>query len=118
MGLEQVTPGGASCLCLSLTPGGSDGKKIHHETQVWPLGWEDPLEEEMAAHCSLRIPGTEELGRLQPLGYKESDRAEWLSLNIVSTAVAFLNNGKGDLGSAQKCFVNSLGKIQNESCFT
>ena len=27
MGLEQVTPGGACCLCLSLTPGGSDGKK-------------------------------------------------------------------------------------------
>ena len=41
------------------------------------LGWEDPLEEEMAPHCSLlawRIPWTEEPGRLwsitlQKVGY-------------------------------------------------
>ena len=33
------------------------------ETQVWSLGWEDPLETEMATHSSIldwRIPGTEE----------------------------------------------------------
>ena len=33
------------------------------KTQVWSLGWEDPLEEEMATHsCILawRIPWTEE----------------------------------------------------------
>jgi len=37
------------------------------ETQVQSLGWEDPLEEEMAAHSSIlawRIPRTEEPGRL------------------------------------------------------
>ena len=35
------------------------------------LGWEDPLEEGMAAHSSIlawRIPWTEEPGRLQSLG--------------------------------------------------
>ena len=35
------------------------------------LGWEDPLEKEMATHSSIlawRIPWTEELGRLQSTG--------------------------------------------------
>ena len=41
------------------------------ETQVWSLGWEDPLEKEMATHSSTlawKIPWTEEPGRLQPKG--------------------------------------------------
>ena len=41
-----------------------------HETQVPSLGWEDPLEKEMATHSSIlawRIPWTEELGRLQSI---------------------------------------------------
>ena len=39
--------------------------------QVQPLGWEDPLEEDMATHSSIlawRIPWTEEPGRLQSTG--------------------------------------------------
>ena len=43
------------------------------------LGWEDPLEEEMATHSSIlawKIPWTEEPGGLQYMGHKESDRAE------------------------------------------
>ena len=41
------------------------------ETQVQPLGQEDPVEKEMATHsCILawRIPWTEETGGLQPMG--------------------------------------------------
>ena len=41
------------------------------ETWVRPLGWEDPLEEEMAIHSSIlswRIQGTEESGGLQSMG--------------------------------------------------
>ena len=41
------------------------------ETQVRSLDWEDPLEKEMATHCSIlawRIPWTEEPGGLQSLG--------------------------------------------------
>ena len=41
------------------------------ETQVWYLGWEDPLEKEMVTHFSIlawRIPWTEECGRLQSMG--------------------------------------------------
>ena len=40
------------------------------ETQVRFLGQEDPLEKEMATHCSILawiIPWTEEPGRLQPM---------------------------------------------------
>ena len=40
------------------------------ETQVQSLGWEDPLEEEMATNSSIlawRIPWTEEPGRLQSI---------------------------------------------------
>ena len=45
------------------------------ETQVQSLGWEDPLEKEMATHCSIlaqEIPWTEEPGRLHMVA-KESD---------------------------------------------
>ena len=41
------------------------------ETQVEFLGWEDPLEEEMATHSSFlswRIPSTEEPSGLQSMG--------------------------------------------------
>ena len=48
------------------------------EKQVQSLGWEDPLEEEMATHSSILariIPWTEELSRLQFMG-SESDTTE------------------------------------------
>ena len=41
------------------------------ETQVRSLGWEDPLEREMATHSSSlawKIPWTEKHGRLQSMG--------------------------------------------------
>ena len=41
------------------------------ETWVQSLGWEDPLEKEMATHSSIlawKIPWTEEPGRLQSMG--------------------------------------------------
>ena len=41
------------------------------EMQVWSLGWEDPLEEEMATHFSILAWGiqwTEEPGELQSMG--------------------------------------------------
>ena len=41
------------------------------ETRVQSLGWEDPLEKEMAAHSSIlawKIPWTEEPGRLSSMG--------------------------------------------------
>ena len=41
------------------------------EKWVQSLGWEDPLEEEMATHSNIlawEIPWTEEPGRLQSMG--------------------------------------------------
>ena len=54
-------------------PGDSDGKEFicNARDQVQSLGWEDPLEKEMATHCSIlawRIPWTEEPGGLQSMG--------------------------------------------------
>ena len=42
------------------------------ETRVWYLGWEDPLEKEMATYSSTlawKIPWMEEPGRLQSMGW-------------------------------------------------
>ena len=55
------------------------------ETWVRSLGWEDPLEKEMATHSSIlawRIPWMEELCGLQSTGRKESDMAEWLHFHF------------------------------------
>ena len=54
-------------------PGHSGGNKsaCKWETRVQYLGWEDPLEKEMATHSSIlawRIPRTEEHGGLQSMG--------------------------------------------------
>ena len=41
------------------------------ETRVQSLGWEDPLEKEMATHSNIlawKIPWTEEPGGLQSMG--------------------------------------------------
>ena len=57
---------------------------VMQETGVRSLGWEDPMEKEMATPSSIlawRIPWTEELGRLyNPWACKESDMAGQLSL--------------------------------------
>ena len=62
---------------------------IMWETWVWSLGWEDPLEKEMAAHSSTlawKIPWAEEPGGLQSM---ESQRVghDWatsLSLSFMT----------------------------------
>ena len=50
-------------------------------TQVWSLGWEDPLEKEMATHSSIlawKIPCIEESGGLQSMG-SQRVRHNWAS---------------------------------------
>ena len=54
------------------------------ETQVRSLGWDDPLEEGVAAHSIVlawRIPWTEEPGRLQSMRLQSLDKTEQLSLS-------------------------------------
>ena len=44
---------------------------VTQETRVRSLGWEDPLEKEMATHSSTlawKIPWTKEPGRLESMG--------------------------------------------------
>ena len=56
------------------------------ETWVQSLGQQDPLEKEMATHSSSltwRIPCTEEPGGLPPVGCKESDMTEQLTLALL-----------------------------------
>ena len=55
------------------SPGSSDGKASAYNAgdRVRSLGWEDPLEKEMATHSSIhawKIPWTEEPGGLQSMG--------------------------------------------------
>ena len=53
---------------------------------VISLGWEDPLEKEMATHSSIlawKIPGTEEPVRLQSICHKESDITERLNIHTL-----------------------------------
>ena len=56
------------------------------ETQVLSLGWEDPLEKEMATHSTIlawRIPWTEEpVGLHSPWGHKASDMIERPTLSL------------------------------------
>ena len=55
------------------------------EMKVQSLGWEDPLEKEMATCSSVlawKIPRTEEPGGLQPVGRKEPETTEWLSTHV------------------------------------
>ena len=72
-------------------PGGSDGRvPAMQETWVRSLGWEDPLEKEMATHSSIlarEIPWTEEpvlcrLAGYSPWGHKELDTTERLHFHI------------------------------------
>ena len=58
-------------------PGGSVVKNPPADQEPWvpSLGWEDPLEKEMATHSSIlawRIPWAEEPGRLQSTGSQKS----------------------------------------------
>ena len=51
------------------------------ETWVRSLGWEYPLEKEMATYSSIfawKVPRTEEPSRLQSMGHKELDTTEQL----------------------------------------
>ena len=75
------------CSLTTGFPGGSVVKNLFavqetQETWVQTLGWEDPLEKEMATHSSIlarKIPGTEEPGRLPSMGLQRvgHDRSNW-----------------------------------------
>ena len=57
------------------------------DTQVWSLGWEDPLKKEMTAHSSIlawKIPWIDEPGKLPSMG-SQRVRDDWaISLHFTS----------------------------------
>ena len=59
------------------------------ETQVWYLGWEHPLEKEMATHSSTlawKIPWIEEPGRLQSMGLQRTGH-DWATLQASQSII-------------------------------
>ena len=67
------------CLFFSLVAQKLKCLPAMQETWVRSLGWEDPLEKEMATRSSIlawRIPWMEEPGGLSPRGHKELDKTE------------------------------------------
>ena len=73
-------------------PGGAEVKvsACNVGDLVRSLGREDPLEKEMATHCSIlawRIPWMEELGGLQSTGRRESDTTEQLHFTMAGTVL-------------------------------
>ena len=76
---------------LPVTPGVSQVAQMvkclsaMQETWVRSLGWEDPLEKEMATHSSTlawKIPGQRSLVGYSPWGHKESDMTERLHFSL------------------------------------
>ena len=68
-------------------PCGSDGKAAacNEGDQVRSLGWEDPLEKEMATHSSTlawKTSWMEKPGKLQSRDGKELDMTEWLHFYV------------------------------------
>ena len=74
---------------------------VMQETWVQFLGWEVPLEKEMATHSGIlawRIPWIEEPGRLQFIGSQESDMISlYLSISLQphSEGVSRVVEGQG-----------------------
>ena len=81
------------------------------EMEVQPLGWEDPLEKEMATHSRIlawRIPWTGEPGRLQSMGLQRV-RHDWSDLAHTHLWLLGLKiNSETVKGSESPCAVNFL----------
>ena len=82
------------------------------ETWVRSLGWEDPLEKEMAIHSrtiAWKIPWTEEPGRLQSMG-SQRVRHNWVTSLIHSlTGASLVAQLVKNLPAMQETWAQSLG---------
>ena len=69
------------------------------ETQVQSLGWEDPLEKEVAIHSSIlawEIPWTEEPGGLQSMeSQKSQTQLTYYTLSLLTGHPSTINAGFG-----------------------
>ena len=110
-----------SCLLCSCFPSGASGKDLtcqcqRHEAWVRSLGWEDPLEKDMATHASIlawRIPWTEEPGRVA----KSRTRLKRLSTHTCSNVLITAQHSLQFTGPSQTYkiliilhFLSQMGK--------
>ena len=82
------------------------------ETQLRSLGWEDPLEKEMAIHSSTiawKIQWTEEPGRLQSMGSHRVGH-DWSDLAAAAAAAAASKENTEDLSQSSVSQTAKLGK--------
>ena len=91
-------------------PGGSVAKNPPAKQESWvqSLGWEDPLEKEMATDSSIlawEIPWTEEPGGLQSMGSERlrHDRSDEVCTHAVSAV-----SGCSSIGSFSEWFLQYL----------
>ena len=84
---------GVFCCWTSLVAQTVKRLSAMRETWVWSLGWEDPLEKEMAIHSSTiawETPWTEEPGRLQSMGSQRVGHNWATSLSLFSVTKSCL----------------------------
>ena len=99
-------------------PGGSNGNVSAcnvgdlGSTWVWSLGWEDPLEKEMATHSSTlawKIPWMEDPGRLQPMGSQRVGHDWATSLSLSWLLMELIHNLKN------KCLQFQMISLENST---
>ena len=92
------------------------------EMWVQVLGWQDPLEVEMATHSSIlawKIPWTEEPGGNTPNGHKETQLSNWTELNWTAMNNIYslfhhINSLLGKAGMTKHSGIKSL--CSKQSC--
>ena len=90
------------------------------ETRVQSLGWEDPLEKEMATHSNIlawRITWMGEPGRLQSMGSKRVGH-DWatFTFTLISQMLLFWGTGQGTLLSVFMTVFDSLLSWEDFIC--
>ena len=97
-------------MSYSSFPGGSVVKNLHvvQEMKVQPLGWEDPLEKEMATHSGIlawEIHGQRSLAGYSLWWHKELDMTEQLNNSIV----AIIKESSNPVSFQVQLFVKKIG---------
>ena len=91
---------------------------VTQETRVWSLGWEDPLEKEMATHSSIlawKIPWMEEPGRLQSIGVAKSQTRLSNFTFTLNTTVDKVDNQRGSTVQHRKLYSIFCKNMAKES---
>ena len=87
---------------------------VKHLPAMWvrSLGWEDPLEKEMATHSSIlawRIPWIEEPSRLQSMGSQSRTQLKRFSMHVHMHWTSLVAQTVKSLPTVLETWVQSLG---------